>query len=60
MTVRFSLLLAFVLSPLATAFAATAKTPAAPDPFGDWLETDAPFFSSVVDARKVEIGRAHV
>ena len=52
MTVRFSLLLAFALSPLATAFAATAKTPAAPDPFGDWLEADAPFFSSVVDARK--------
>ena len=28
------------------------RVPAAPSPWADWVEPDAPFFSSVVDARK--------
>lgn len=46
---RLRLFLASALCPVTCAIAASS---AAPDPFGEWLEADAPFFSSVVDARK--------
>jgi glucose/arabinose dehydrogenase/cytochrome c2 len=49
MFARLRLLFAIALGPVACTFAAN---PAVSDPYGEWLEADAPFFSSVLDARK--------
>lgn len=55
-TMKFRSLLAFL--PLATGLLAADKpaTPAAPSPWGDFVEKDFPFFSSVLDAREVGEG----
>ena len=51
-----------ILMAVAGAVAAGTRLPASdvnqkrPDNFGDWIEPDFPFFSSVVDARKVGAG----
>jgi cytochrome c2 len=52
---KFRALLAFLV--LATTLAAQkAETPAKPSPWGDFVEKDFPFFSSVLDARDVGEG----
>lgn len=54
-TMKFRTLLAF-LALAAPLFAQKSDAPAAPSPWGDFVEKDFPFFSSVLDARDVGEG----